>query len=672
VSEAPYTILIVGDWVVDEYWFVAQHHSQLSSHQGLVHYRLSPEISDHVKDLCGAGHVARVLHELRKEPDRRPYELVGLGLWNPGDTELIQHLVHARSNSSCHVGKTSFQLKPQFCTNSTDITLIPLTAESPTIRVIRTYHLRKGRLEQINRIDWEPERVTGSDNLERWGMLQLPDSVRAIVVYDLLKGGVTQPLIQKLQERYGSDVEWYVRSKRMRPDWLKSIGDRLALLVIGPEVAASLRPFKSWLTGGRPTYDALQLISEMHYENVVLLTEEREVIGKFSDRCITVGSSPAANPITQLGWASSVMGALVHIMRERRGGSGESEIAFDEGDVSTAVDTANRLAGVPLANGSGGVLPPVKPPSSPLSWGDELTKWEAARSQYGIIEDPDGPRLDLWRATSHLPGYIACIKEKQQVISRICQSIREFFTQGARMGSLGILLQADPGAGKTYLAEMLADAFGLALIRCDVTQLIHRDELFDFFDSVATVLADERKQVLVYVDEINARLDGDQVYSAFLAPLESGVYSRRGNSFSLRPCVWLFTGTKFDDDKAAEAGEKLSDFKSRMALYEKIGYSSLKDEAPRSEKRRVEDEARLEQVYLGAAMIRKHFPDVQRASEAVLEEFYKLDPAESPARQIRRLASSLRDVQYGKVTRENWHETQLRKGQDRLVTLTSG
>jgi bifunctional ADP-heptose synthase (sugar kinase/adenylyltransferase) len=72
------TILIVGDWVVDENWFLVRHHSDISSHTGLVHYRLAYDKTDIVFSLGGAGNVARVLYQLRYEKNEN-YQLMGLG-----------------------------------------------------------------------------------------------------------------------------------------------------------------------------------------------------------------------------------------------------------------------------------------------------------------------------------------------------------------------------------------------------------------------------------------------------------------------------------------------------------------------------------------------------------------------------------------------------------------
>jgi hypothetical protein len=59
-------ILVVGDWFVDEYWFVVRHHSEISSHSRPFHYRIFSETNHDVRDLCGGGLITRILYELRK------------------------------------------------------------------------------------------------------------------------------------------------------------------------------------------------------------------------------------------------------------------------------------------------------------------------------------------------------------------------------------------------------------------------------------------------------------------------------------------------------------------------------------------------------------------------------------------------------------------------------
>ena len=87
--------------------------------------------------------------------------------------------------------------------------------------------------------------------------------------------------------------------------------------------------------------------------------------------------------------------------------------------------------------------------------------------------------------------------------------------------------------------------------------MVDRTELIDMFDHVVSLQADG-KDVMVFVDEVNATLGGNTVYGTFLAPLQDGTYRRRGLKSILRPSVWIFAGTDF------HAGEKARDLETRI------------------------------------------------------------------------------------------------------------
>lgn len=270
--------------------------------------------------------------------------------------------------------------------------------------------------------------------------------------------------------------------------------------------------------------------------------------------------------------------------------------------------------------------------------------------------------LEIWRMCTDLPKYIACIKEKRDAILSMWAKINSFVARDDRDQPLTILLEADPGFGKSYLAKCLADNTPNSVLRTfDITQMIERRELHDLFDRVADAQAQgtgqRRQTVFVFVDEINATLGGTPVYGAFLSPLENGKYMRNGQNVELRPCIWIFAGTRDHPDAppgAPSQREKRKDFESRMTLIEQIDFQSMISRAVGDRHAiDVESEARLEQIYLGAKYITDKFNCVQKVDRDILEAFSRLAPDVAPARKLKRLAGSLENVQYGRVHKGN-------------------
>lgn len=671
-------LLVVGDWVVDEYWHLVRHHSEISSHVGFTHFRTSPRRGEAAAardeevfmDLCGAGHVTRILRRLDHE---HRWRIWGVGSWQKSDQKFIDVLV--RGDGHCNV-RRAFLFPEGGNPSDENVILVNLEPEEGrTTRVVRLYHNTGSGIEQVSRIDWELP--TDERREPRLGgpFEQLPASVDAIVVHDLRKGVVTPELIEALKIKY-PEADWYVRRKGLDTPWLSTIGKRLRLLLIGPEILNMRNPWRRWQTRKRLTHLAFELLQEIRQSrlpklqdapdtgtphdaphlSIVLLSDFRETIALTEEnaRCLTTVGVEVVDPLGQVGWSSAFFGAMVYKLRSMQRGPTASCVTKDV--IESAVKAANRHR-YPLRN----IHSPQDSPAFPINeidWIAERQAWEDAQRRLGIIDDPDddadvdsaSPRLEVWRGCMALPGYVACIPEKSQIINNIGRHLRHFNRNAATSRSVSILLQADPGTGKTFLAKLLADIFDFKLVKWDITQMVARSDLLDLFDSVATEQANQRKPVLVFVDEVNALLAGSHVYGAFLAPLEEGSYVRHGKAFNLQPCVWLFAGTGFDSGHQPKA-EKVEDFKARMTFIAEFDFATLK--ARSAEDAQLILDARREQVYLGAFLIRQLYPDVTHVSRDVLKRFYDLNPAQAPARIIRNLIMKLRNVQYGMITGKN-------------------
>ena len=108
-------IIIVGDWVVDEYWYLVRQHSEISSHTGFVHYRSTSKPTERILDLCSAGHVARVLFDLRTESENKNYRIWGIGDWDADDTNNLLHLIHANGENKCKASQANYTLNRKLC-----------------------------------------------------------------------------------------------------------------------------------------------------------------------------------------------------------------------------------------------------------------------------------------------------------------------------------------------------------------------------------------------------------------------------------------------------------------------------------------------------------------------------------------------------------------------------
>jgi len=648
-----FDVIIAGDWVVDEYWYLVQQHSEISSHTGFVHYRVSSKPSERILDLCSAGHIARVLFTLRSKPDPK-YRIWGVGDWNHNDTSHLLHLIHAHEVEKCQASRANFSLSRELCDQPpAEVRLIPLRANRQTTRVVRLYQSTGSGFKQLNRIDWEvpPNENPSAGKFALPAELPKGDSVKSIVIHDLRKGAVTAELIEALNRRC-PQASWYVRTKHPNPPWLKVIKKKIALFMVGPEVAEPGNPWGSWLSGTKISYQSFTYLRKIGGKATLVLSDEREIIGRVNEGegCITAKSPLPKEANTQIGWPSALLASLVHEMQTTKG-------TLNETLMKRALRSAHRHAGVPAAIISEDKsLDLAEPVVMSEEWSTQEREWKNAMNRMGIIpvKGSDELVLEVWRGASDLPGYVACIQEKRDLLIEIGKRLRAFTRSADPARSLSILLQADPGSGKTHLAKLLARKFDFSLQTFDITTMLHRDDLLDLFDAIATEQANKpQRRVLVVVDEINAHLDAAGVYGAFLAPLEQGTYVRRGRVFSLRPCVWIFAGTHSEPSKQSKS-EKISDFEDRLTAMVKLDYKSLRRKA-RGDKAKAEVKlkAKLEQVYLGATMIHQRYYDVEKVEYSVLKRFYDLNPEEAPARKIRKMVEELHNVQRGVVTMQN-------------------
>jgi SpoVK/Ycf46/Vps4 family AAA+-type ATPase len=236
---------------------------------------------------------------------------------------------------------------------------------------------------------------------------------------------------------------------------------------------------------------------------------------------------------------------------------------------------------------------------------------------------------------TEVKNYVCICASKRRVLREVALEIETFKNQ---QRTRSCLIEARPGSGKSLLAEMLAQDHGLFFLEFNITQMISKTDLLDCFDVISSTQFEKRgTKLLVFVDEIDADLGTGPVYDTFLAPLEQGIYRRASKTYHIDPCFWLFAGTA---DPSHSKKNKARDFVSRLTL------------KPRSMNTRKTEEFRLENVYLGTAILRLEFPDVREISTEVLKVFHGIKDTVS-IRELRQFVKEFTDIKSGEVRRDN-------------------
>jgi ATPase family associated with various cellular activities (AAA) len=661
------TILVVGDWVIDEHWLVGVHRSRTSTRVGHVHYRSIQNLHSSVMALCGAGRTAGILYRAQAHA-QRAYNLIGIGIWHPDDTEYLRTMLDPGAVS----GRTPHQINLRYETSENPPMLGNLAAQNVdtvpgTTKVIRLYQQTGSTIKLVERIDWElnaPENGWYSvDDLNRNSALKnilAATKPNAIVVQDFLKGVVSSDLVGFLvQQLPGAD--WFLSSKSFDPPWREKIPTEHIRLIEIPEAAmqnaVDAKELDAWLTRqGTPSKAALTMLDHLGEKffkaTLVLVPNEHTVLAhrrrnpSEKEGSLWVNRAPEASPIG-LPMASVCFAAFTANMlrtpQQRLSTLVDLSLSFTE---SWRAFMRGRLE-APMD------WDPLKEPrldlaatetsrtihSEELRWTDDLNRWNAGYKDknLGVITEDGKQYIELWRAMTLVKNYICIARSKRKVLRQILDELEAFKRE--ERSARSCMIVAAPGSGKSLLAQLLAEDHALHFLEFNITQMISKGDLLDCFDLILTTqFENPGKRLLVFVDEIDAYVAGEPIYDAFLGPLERGVYRRAGKTFPIKPCFWLFAGTA--DPRLKAEDRKGNDFVSRLTL------------KPVVMKVNETDSWQLENVYLGVALLRVEFPDVREVSTEVLEVFHGL-PASLSIRELRQFVRDFVDIRSGEVRWQN-------------------
>jgi hypothetical protein len=579
-------------------------------------------------------------------------------------------------------------------------------AKEYTTRVIRIYTHGEDQVD-YERVDWEGRAVAPVKWKEpnRRRLFELLEEqredrpIRAVLIKDMKKGVVTDELINWLVSLESCKrVPWFVSTKRWWPSWLKNLGKQVDLqLVIVPEVPAREAILNKdpgltrWLTrSGRVSKEALALMTEfaesIRAKNIFVLPDGFSAMAcRCNDDGVTSvvvqSKCDAAKVPVDMGYASILFPTLVTCLtRPSVQHIDETLMELSLGAAHEWVDfEAKRVLepeiwpeGQP-APWKGKALSCLKtfvhtetlgePPKfgtiKTHDWKTEEEEWKQALKKVGIVTNKDGTRsLELWRAMVEIDGYVCCEESARRELRVLLHGVQSFAKQPRHHASC--MLVAAPGSGKTFLAKRLADTAGLRFLPFNITQMRSKADILECLDNIVAAQAEKiGRPLMVFIDEINAKLENAPVYGAFLTPLEDGTYVRSGRTFHIKPCMWVFAGTRHPQtDRSVsydpyrglvnDGPEKGSDFVSRLTLevlnlIHPGGTDTVNQDIADEEFRATE------KVYLGACMLRSEFPDVRRVSEAVLRAFREL-PTGTTVREIKHFVRRFSDIQYGEVT----------------------
>lgn len=670
LGKKPTRVLVVGDWFVDDHWVAGTYRSSTSSRTGDRHLAALQGKHSATESLCGAGRTASVLHGAG-------FTICGVGICAAEDQKVLLSLLEPASLAERNphtLRRWSEATTPkgaEFCNLG--------TADCGTSRAIRI-HERVGAITRLtNRFDWETE-VPAKLRLDALKRFVQRHDIDAVIIKDLAKGLVSKTLIEVVAEAL-ADKPWFVSTKRWLPPWLSLLRDVDLRLFVVPEMAAQSalgsaidddkevrRTLKAWMVGGRrrPSKGALAVLENRilreirnsthraRWPLVVVVSEASAVMAFDAKGQGFVHEVTASREAVPMPLSSVLLGALTGRLLAHSGGT-IAEIV--EGAVAYT-EHWREFEGRRVTHYR--TWEPKTEPRDELLLGrsQDIFSWRAMAEEWkdayttllGVVGPEDDRRLELWRGMTELPNYVCIVRSKRRSVSALVEMARAFVS--ARRATIeSCMLVAPPGAGKTQLARSLADHSGLQILPFNISQLFRPEDILDCFDQISTTQAQlSGKGLLVFFDEINAKLEGEPVYAPFLSPLEEGYYLRGEKAFRIEPCVWLFAGTELDPQAS-----KAPDFEARLSR----GQVSLELPANDPES----DSSNLERVYLGALLLKRSFEELEYVSEDVLDLFRSL-PGGFTNRQLADFARRFKDVRGRKVSRENipwrWLEDRLR------------
>jgi len=372
VSKNP-TIVVIGDWFIDENWLVSKQKLFHSSHTGDIHYQARHETAnDRIISLCGAAELLEVLrsfHEAKEksiEPTAK-HQFIGFGVcvWNPIDHDAMQcimceeHQVHKYFTPF-----TLFSLPNLDESKPSSKAFCPCTGKScshrknrllklhnfaedaekgrvSTNRIIRCYQgFGGGEPHLLYRFDWFlPIYIKNADWYSAAFKILKNNTIDAIIIEDHGHGVITPECIEKLIGIQPSrkKTPWFIRTKLDNPPWMKVLhNNRIVpeLIVVDHHLADQKKGARRWWHGENLSRAALELLGEISSdiihktdpgtrrseevapervkaESVAVLLDDNTVFAKSGNKCFCINQPPGKKQIINVGRTTIFFAALI-------------------------------------------------------------------------------------------------------------------------------------------------------------------------------------------------------------------------------------------------------------------------------------------------------------------------------------------------------------------------
>ena len=454
-------VLIVGDWVVDDYWITGIHRLPTARRAGRAHFRALHSIASTVRSFGATGRVASILHAA-KAGRRKFVTTIGLGVWHIDDTETLRAMVRQDGSKSQTphrvVSKYDRRGDDPLMLNLADALRLEDENSCGTTRVIRVYQQIGSRVDLLQRIDWEVRRerdwVTDSELLSQSDLdekLRQVGNIDAVVVVDFSKGVISKQLMSWLVQKF-ENIPWFVSTLDWQPDnweWLTELENVDVRLLLISQVAAQRAihegSLSRWITqsgyASKGALDQIDGFSGLFRDNsksmVVVLPEGSTIVARDRDRPgdrrgVVQAESDRSPLDISMPFATVLFPSLVANIIENNDIELETLLRYSldftnkwrsfESKRVMNPETWQPDGGPRLNLDSQGSARNVGKWQT-FIWRKAKRRWQEAFSGWGVIRHDDRKYFDVWRSMSQVDGYVCCVKSKRKVLQRLVREL---------------------------------------------------------------------------------------------------------------------------------------------------------------------------------------------------------------------------------------------------------